>query len=181
MQFKYDATYEEYSLANVVGSAMGLLVLIGLMPLLVYVLRLHDATIMTAAALVGAAGVTLAALARDFYAYLAIAGLGAVRSCCYPAARALISKMVDKEELGKVYAAMSFVTTATGVPMVFAYRRVPLLVHVNKSKYDRLFDEAGWSTRPSWRCSPPPTSSSRRPSSTARAWSAYTCSTRGSS
>ena len=124
LQFKYDATYEEYSLANVVGSAMGLLVLIGLMPLLVYVLRLHDATIMTLAALVGAAGVTLAALARNFYAYLAIAGLGAVRSCCYPAARALISKMVDKEELGKVYAAMSFVTTATGVPMVFAYRRV---------------------------------------------------------
>ena len=78
---------------------MGLLVLIGLMPLLVYGLRLHDATIMTGAALVGAAGVTLAALARNFYAYLAIAGLGAVRSCCYPAARALISKMVDKEEL----------------------------------------------------------------------------------
>ena len=102
LQFKYDATYEEYSLANVVGSAMGLLVLIGLMPLLVYVLRLHDATIMTLAALVGATGVTLAALARNFYAYLAIAGLGAVRSCCYPAARALISQMVDKEELGKV-------------------------------------------------------------------------------
>ena len=38
--------------------------------------------------------------------------------------RSLISKMVDKEELGKVYAAMSFVTTATGVPLVFVYRLV---------------------------------------------------------
>ena len=124
-QFKYDATYEEYSLANVVGSVMGLIVLIGIMPLMVYVLKLHDATIMTLAAVVGATGVALASLARNFYAYIAIAGLGAVRSCCYPAARSLISKMVDKEELGKVYAAMSFVTTATGVPLVFVYRFAP--------------------------------------------------------
>ena len=64
VQFKYDATYEEYSLANVVGSVMGLIVLIGIMPLMVYVLKLHDATIMTIAAFVGATGVTIASLAR---------------------------------------------------------------------------------------------------------------------
>ena len=66
---------------------MGLFVLIGIMPLMVYVLKLHDATIMTVAAFVGATGVAVAALARNFYAYIVIAGLGAIRSCCYPAAR----------------------------------------------------------------------------------------------
>ena len=35
---------------------MGLFVLIGIMPLMVYVLKLHDATIMTVAALIGAIG-----------------------------------------------------------------------------------------------------------------------------
>ena len=43
---------------------MGLFVLIGIMPLMVYVLKLHDATIMTIAAFVGATGVTIASLAR---------------------------------------------------------------------------------------------------------------------
>ena len=41
----------------------------------------------TIAAFVGATGVTLASLARNFYGYIAICGLGAIRSCCYPAAR----------------------------------------------------------------------------------------------
>ena len=48
--------------------------------------------------------------------------------------RSLISKMVDKEELGKVYAAMSFVTTATGIPLVFVYRSGQLFLIVWHSR-----------------------------------------------
>ncbi len=54
MKLKYDVSYEEFSLFNTVCGLIHLFALAGLMPLMIYVLEMHETLILAIVAIVGA-------------------------------------------------------------------------------------------------------------------------------
>jgi hypothetical protein len=125
MKLKYDVDYEEYSLFNIVSSSMNLISLTVLMPIMVYVLKLHEATIMTLCTSVGAVACIFASVSKNLFpGFILTYGLANIRYCCSPTARSLLTKMVDKEEIGKIFAVVSLIQTLTGIFGVIAYRKL---------------------------------------------------------
>ena len=123
MKLKYDVTYEEFSLFNTVCGLIHLLSLSLLTPAMLYILKMPEILILATVSLVGAM-----ALSASAFVQTAIPGMmltyavANVRYCSYPTGRSLLTKMVEPEEVGKIYAILSLLITATGMVATLLYR-----------------------------------------------------------
>ncbi len=125
LKYKYDVSYSEYSLFNVISSSMNLISLTVLMPVMVYLLKLHETTILTLTSIVGGFGVAAASAANTLIpGFLLSYSVANLRYCCNPAGRSLVTRIVDKEEIGRTYAVVSLLTTLFGLIGTIVYRLV---------------------------------------------------------
>ena len=125
LKFKYDISYSEYSVFNVVSSSMNLISLTVLMPLMVYALKLHETAILTLVSFFGSIAVVGASIAEAIVPeFLLFYGLANLRYCCNPAGRALVTRIVNKDEIGKTYAVLTLLTMLTGLVGAIVYRKV---------------------------------------------------------
>lgn len=118
-QDKYGWTTGEYSAYLALYRICYLVTLWLALPALSRYVGLHDATVATVACVTGAAGLTLPALVTDDWAMYA----GSVIAMFGPAAtistRAMASKCVGEEEVGRIFAIFSLIS-ATSSSLVYA-------------------------------------------------------------
>ena len=125
MYLMFGVTPEQYSLFSATSSIVSLICLFGLMPLMRQVLKLHESTINVLVLTVGAGLVVISALAQELLpGFLVIFSLANVRYLCYPTGRSLLSKMVDDDEVPKMYGFLNVITNTASLVGIPLYRGI---------------------------------------------------------
>ena len=125
MYLMFGVTPEQYSLFSAASSIVSLICLFGLMPLMRQVLKLHESIISVLVLTVGAGLVTLSALAQELIpGFLVIFSLANVRYLCYPNGRSLLSKMVNDDEVPKMYGFLNVITNTVSLIGIPLYRGI---------------------------------------------------------
>ena len=125
MYLMFGVTPEQYSLFSAASSIVSLICLFGLMPLMRQVFKLHESIISVLVLTVGAGLVTLSALAQELIpGFLVIFSLANVRYLCYPNGRSLLSKMVNDDEVPKMYGFLNVITNTVSLIGIPLYRGI---------------------------------------------------------
>ena len=125
MYLMFGVTPEQYSLFSATSSIVSLICLFGLMPLMRQVLKLHESLINVLVLIIGAGLVILSALAQELIpGFLVIFSLANVRYLCYPTGRSLLSKMVNDDEVPKMYGFLNVITNTASLVGIPLYRGV---------------------------------------------------------
>ena len=123
MYLMWDVTPEQYSLFSSTSSIVTLISLFGLQPLLSQVMKLHDSIILTLGLAVCAGLLVLSALAQELIpGFLVAFSLLNVRNIYYPSGRALLVKMVDDDEVPKMYGFVNLVWQCGSIIGIPLYR-----------------------------------------------------------
>ena len=123
MYLMWDVTPEQYSLFSSTSSIVTLISLFGLNPLLSQVFKLHESIILTLGLVVCAGLMTCAALAQELVpGFLVAFSLCNLRNLYYPSGRSLIVKMVDDDEVPKMYGFVNFIWTSGSIIGIPLYR-----------------------------------------------------------
>ena len=121
MYLMWDVTPEQFSLFSSTSSIVSLITLFGLQPFLSQVLKLHDSIILTLGLTVCAGLMVCSALAQELIpGFLVAFSLVNLRSLYYPSGRSLIVKMVDDDEVPKMYGFLNLVWhcgSIIGIPL----------------------------------------------------------------
>ena len=125
MYLMFGVTPEQYSLFSATSSIVSLICLFGLMPLMRQVLKLHESIINTLVLTVGAGLLISSALAQEFIpGFLVIFSLANIRYLCYPNGRSLLAKMVNDDEVPKMYGFLSVINNTANLVGIPLYRGV---------------------------------------------------------
>ena len=125
MYLMFGVTPEQYSLFSATSSIVSLICLFGLMPLMSQVLKLHESIINTLVLTAGAGLLIGSALAQELIpGFLVIFSLANLRYLCYPNGRSLLAKMVNDDEVPKMYGFLSVITNTASLVGIPLYRGV---------------------------------------------------------
>jgi hypothetical protein len=123
MSYKYDVSYDEFALFNAIGSIVNLFSLAVMMPLLVNLFKMHETIVLSLVTFIGGLALAMSAFAEAVVPGMLITyGLAYVRWCCYPIGRSILTKMVEPEEVGNLYAVISLIMTTIGMVANPIYR-----------------------------------------------------------
>ena len=125
MYLMFGVTPEQYSLFSATSSVVSLMCVFGLMPFMRHVIKLHESIILTLVLVLGSVLVILSALTQELIpGFLVAFSLANVRYLCYPNGRTLLVKMVDDDELPKMYGILNLITNAIGLVGIPLYRGI---------------------------------------------------------
>ena len=121
MYLMWDVTPEQYSLFSLTSSIVTIISLFGLQPLLSQVLKLHDSIILTLGLAFCAALLVCSALVQELIpGFILTFSLVNLKNICYPCGRALLVKMIDDDEVPKMYGFVNLVWQCSyiiGIPL----------------------------------------------------------------
>jgi len=123
MYLMWDITPEQYSLFSSLSSIVTLITLFGLQPLLSQVMKLHDSIILTLGLAICSGLLVLSALAKELIpGFLVVFSILNVRNIYYPSGRALVVKMVDDDEVPKIYGFVNLIWQCGSIIGIPLYR-----------------------------------------------------------
>ena len=122
MYLMFGVTPEQFSLFSITTSVVSLVCLFALMPIMRDVLKLHESIIITLVLMAGAGLMVWSALVQELIPFIVIVSLANLKYVCYPNGRTLLTKMIDDDEVPKMYGFLNLINNIASLVGIPLYR-----------------------------------------------------------